>query len=136
MSITRESNVTAERHFAWLTAPQARAGFGLALIFAAVCGGSVHTLWPRAAERRSVRNEAAFRLDPNVASRTELMLLPGVGPNVSRHIIEYREHCTTGPAFRTVEELDAVRGIGPAAIARLRDYVQLELQAEPGESRR
>jgi competence protein ComEA len=53
------------------------------------------------------------------------MLLPGIGPHVSRGIIDYRERCAPRPAFKTVEELDCVRGIGPATIARLRPYLRI-----------
>jgi competence ComEA-like helix-hairpin-helix protein len=108
---------------------EARAGFGAALIFATLCGSSAYTLRPRAVEPVA-RNRAAFRLDPNAASRSELELLPGIGPNLSRRIIEYREHCARRPALRTAEDLDAVRGIGPAAVARLRDYLQFPPQAQ------
>jgi competence protein ComEA len=124
MSRTFENEATAARRPAWpIVLPQTRAGLGLALIFAAVGGGSLYTFRPRAAEPVA-RDRAALRLDPNIASRAELMLLPGIGPAVSRHIMEHREHCTTRPAYRRAEDLDAVQGIGPATLARLRAYLQ------------
>jgi comEA protein len=54
--------------------------------------------------------------DLNRASAPELDRLPGVGPVLAARIIDYRaQH----GAFRRVEELMAVRGIGPRLYARL-----------------
>jgi competence protein ComEA len=52
----------------------------------------------------------------NTASPEQLELLPGVGPAKARLIVEYREK----HAFRTVEELARVKGIGPKTVRRLR----------------
>jgi competence ComEA-like helix-hairpin-helix protein len=52
----------------------------------------------------------------NTATSDELELLAGVGPAKARAIIEYRQR----HAFRTVEELARVKGIGPATVRRLR----------------
>jgi competence protein ComEA len=52
----------------------------------------------------------------NTAAPDELELLPGVGPAKARLIVEYRaKH-----AFRTVEELARVKGIGPRTVRKLR----------------
>jgi competence protein ComEA len=46
--------------------------------------------------------------------------LPGVGPVTAGKIVAYRaQH----GAFRSVEELDAIAGIGPSRIADLRGLV-------------
>jgi len=110
--------------------PDLRTGLVLALIFGAVCGGSACTLWPSRAAAPPAPGRAVLRLDPNTASQTELLLLPGIGPRLSRSIIEHREGSETRPAFRAAEDLDAVRGVGPAGVARLRDSLQFEPRAE------
>jgi competence protein ComEA len=50
----------------------------------------------------------------------ELDALPGIGPVLARRIVEFRrEH---GP-FRRVDELRAVRGVGPKLLERIRSSV-------------
>ena len=59
-------------------------------------------------------------LDLNTATAEELMALPGIGEELSRRILEYRE--THGP-FAAVEELMEVSGIGEAKLAALEGRV-------------
>ncbi|MDP6775823.1 MAG: helix-hairpin-helix domain-containing protein [Candidatus Latescibacteria bacterium] len=59
-------------------------------------------------------------IDLNRASEADLQKLPGIGPAIARRIVAYRaEH---GP-FRRVEDLAAVRGIGPKSVERIRPLV-------------
>lgn len=60
-------------------------------------------------------------LDVNAASAEELELLPGIGPSVASAIVADR--ADRGP-FRTVDDLDRVRGIGPALVSRVRPHVR------------
>ncbi|MFI5371764.1 MAG: ComEA family DNA-binding protein [Candidatus Eisenbacteria bacterium] len=63
---------------------------------------------------------AQGRLDLNHASVTDLDALPGIGPVLAGRIVAYRrDH---GP-FRSVDELLAVRGVGPKSFGRLRERV-------------
>ena len=64
-------------------------------------------------------------LDLNRAGAAELDALPGIGPVLARRIVEHRSR--NGP-FRRVEELRAVRGVGPLLLDRLRLRVRV---AEP-----
>jgi competence protein ComEA len=65
---------------------------------------------------------AAVPLDLNRADVAELDALPGIGPVLARRIVEFRrEH---GP-FRRVEELRAVRGVGPRLLERIRPRVEV-----------
>jgi competence ComEA-like helix-hairpin-helix protein len=60
------------------------------------------------------------QLDLNSASADALDGLPGIGPTRAASIVQYRaQH---GP-FRSVEELGRVPGLGPAALARVRDHL-------------
>lgn len=61
-----------------------------------------------------------YRVNINAADRDELSLLPGVGPGVAENIIEYRER--VGP-FRTPDDLERVRRIGPTTRARIEPWV-------------
>jgi competence protein ComEA len=56
----------------------------------------------------------------NTAAPDELESLPGVGPATAAAIVRERE--ANGP-FESVDDLDRVRGIGPAKLEQLRDLV-------------
>lgn len=56
----------------------------------------------------------------NTASASELDRLPGIGPSLAQEIIGYRE---AHGAFRSVEDLLSVPGIGPAKLEALRALV-------------
>jgi competence protein ComEA len=70
-----------------------------------------------------------LRIDPNVASRSELMLLPRIGPALADYIIEYRESRAPEIAFRRAEELDNVYRIGPATVEKLRPHLRFNSPA-------
>ena len=60
------------------------------------------------------------RIDLNAATPAALDALPGIGAARAASIVQYRaQH---GP-FRSVEELGRVPGMGPAALARVRDHL-------------
>ena len=59
----------------------------------------------------------APRLDLNLASPGELEGLPGIGPALATRIVELRR---LRGRFRSVDDLLAVRGIGPATLERLK----------------
>ena len=68
--------------------------------------------------------------DLNSATESEIAALPGIGPSKARAIVEHR---TAHGAFRTVEELDDIPGIGPATIANLRGLVSVDAPVRPVE---
>lgn len=57
----------------------------------------------------------------STASAKELESVPGIGPATSARILEYR---AANGGFRTVDELIAVKGIGPKRLEQLRPYVR------------
>lgn len=62
-------------------------------------------------------------INVNTASQYELMELPGIGEKYAQRIIRFRqEH----GAFRTVEELIAVHGIGPRTLERIRPFITVK----------
>jgi competence protein ComEA len=62
-------------------------------------------------------------LDLNRATAAELDALPGVGPVLAGRILEHRAR--HGP-FERVEDLLAVKGIGPRLVERLRPRVHVK----------
>jgi competence protein ComEA len=61
-------------------------------------------------------------VDVNRATVQELERLPGIGNVLARRIIAYRD--SVG-GFRSVDQLVAVRGIGPAMIRRLTPLIRV-----------
>ena len=68
------------------------------------------------------------RIDLNAADEKTLESIPGIGPAKAAAIIEYR---TRTGGFRTVQELDAVRGIGPGILAKIAPHVTVSAPARP-----
>jgi len=59
----------------------------------------------------------------NTADAQTLQLLPGIGPAIAERIIAHRE---THGAFRIIEEITDVSGIGEARFADIRDQITVE----------
>ncbi len=66
--------------------------------------------------------ETAGKVNVNTASAEQLQLLPGVGPALASRIVDHRKQ---NGAFKTVEDLLLVRGIGEASLERLKPYVAI-----------
>lgn len=69
-------------------------------------------------------------IDPNTATVDELMTLRGIGPSLARRIVAYRSARQASAAghivFTRAEDLDAVHGIGPKTVARLRPWLTFD----------
>lgn len=70
-----------------------------------------------------LRRTARYSVDINSADWPEFEPLPGVGERLARRIVESR--ATEGP-FRSVEDLQRVRGMGEKTIERLRPYLRVD----------
>ncbi len=68
------------------------------------------------------------RIDLNNATDKELKKLPGVGNEIARRIIEYRE---LKGGFKSVEELKNIKGIGEKRFNSIKDLIVIK--AEPNE---
>ncbi len=62
-------------------------------------------------------------LNLNTATQAEIELLPGIGPALASRIIEHR---TARGSFKSITDLDAVSGIGPKMIERIKPLVRFE----------
>lgn len=59
-------------------------------------------------------------VNPNTATATELMQLPGIGAKTAERILAYRKQ--NGP-FQRLEDLMNVKGIGEKSFAKLRPHL-------------
>jgi len=72
---------------------------------------------------------AERRLNPNTAQWWELAELPGLGESLARRIVAYRQYKhssmsdTCAIVFRRWEDLQRVRGIGPAKAAAIEPWL-------------
>lgn len=64
----------------------------------------------------------AEKVNVNTAGNILLESLPGIGPAYAQRIIDYRNDYG---AFASLDDLDAVKGIGPATIEGLRNYAEV-----------
>jgi competence protein ComEA len=67
--------------------------------------------------------ELNFQIRLNEADWPEFTLLPGIGETLARRIVAHRQQ--HGP-FRTIEQLEDVKGIGPKTFRRIRPYVCID----------
>ncbi len=61
-----------------------------------------------------------LKIDINIATSSELELLPGIGPVLARRIVEERR--ITG-GFKKVNELQRVKGLSPRRVKALAPYI-------------
>ena len=73
--------------------------------------------------RESVPGSGFGRININRADINELQAVKGVGPAIAGRIVEYRN---THGAFRSVEDLINVRGIGASKMKQIRSQVTVQ----------
>ena len=78
-------------------------------------GADVSTEAMPAAARLSL----GLKLDVNEAAEEDLVLVPGLKPEVAKEIVRRRGKMP----FQKIDELIAVSGVGPRSVAKWRDYL-------------
>lgn len=66
-------------------------------------------------------------LDVNTATLKQLESLPGIGKETAKRIVDFRE--AKGP-FKSLEELQQVKGIGKGKLAKLKDRLTVGIAAQ------
>jgi competence protein ComEA len=56
----------------------------------------------------------------NTADSTQLQLVPGIGPSTAEKILQMRK---SYGSFKSVNDLTAIRGIGPKRLEKMRKYL-------------
>jgi competence protein ComEA len=103
----------------WRVEAQLAAGEGRAEIGAVTVRAEQENARSR---RRATPLQPGERLDPNTADADELQRLPRVGPSLAGRIVAHRE--ANGP-FRSLADLDAVPGVGPAVLDGIAPHLTL-----------
>lgn len=77
---------------------------------------------PKSGSSAKSGDPAPGSISLNSASASELDRLPGVGPSTAKKIMDYRQ---SHGGFTSIDELLAVKGIGPKKLADMRKYLRL-----------
>lgn len=67
-----------------------------------------------------------YQLDVNSATWVEWALLDGIGPQLAKQIVADRD--ARGP-FRSIDDVDRVRGIGPKTMDKIRPWLRVKQPA-------
>ena len=91
-------------------------------------GWAVAVVWALGAgsERNPAAGAAGVRIDLNEAGAEELQALSGVGPVLSRRIVEERDRAG---GFGSVDDLLRVQGVTMELVERLRPFVVVSGEA-------
>ena len=88
------------------------------------------TIWPFANSPSAFI--AGLPMDLNTVSADVLSLAPGLSKKLAHRMVAFREK---HGGFRTWNDLQRVKGIGPATVAYLRDYLQIDFSFIPSQKK-
>jgi competence protein ComEA len=70
----------------------------------------------------------AGKVNVNTATVSQLEELPGIGPSLAARIVDHRQK---NGAFKSVDELMAVKGIGEKNFAKIQGFLSVGATAAP-----
>lgn len=93
------------------------------IALAAIIGLGILALAHGSGERTIpvVRRAPTFEVDPNTASKAELLLLPRVGPSLAGEILKERKIVP----FESAEDVGRTKGIGDKTLKKLLPYLRV-----------
>ncbi|XZE34724.1 ComEA family DNA-binding protein [Pirellulaceae bacterium SH501] len=100
----------------------ANATFSLAAITIMAVGWMVFTEWQERIQEANGLTAAPYVVDLNLATESELHLLPGVGQKLAQQILKLRDE---RGRFSRIEELLDVPGIKETRLEQIRPYVTI-----------
>lgn len=107
--------------------------FAAAVVMTGVCLKGMAYQTPKAVSSRVASSQKVSKTkkstsavaDVNKATAEELVAVKGIGPSLAAAIIDARSR----GAFRSIEDLDRVKGIGPKKLEALRPYLRVYADA-------
>ncbi len=66
------------------------------------------------------------KINPNVDPWWKLVYLPGIGIKRAKDIVGMRQASVRKPAFVSLEDMDAIRGIGPKMLKKMSPLITFE----------
>jgi competence protein ComEA len=124
---TLPTSFNREQDFVAKSSEEAQAEFdSVSNSAAAVSSSSVGLLTDSPSTTAAPKRSRKGLLDLNRATEQDLDTLPGIGPQLAERIMEYRQ--SVG-AFRSLNELRAIKGIGNKKFDRIRPLVTVSPNA-------
>lgn len=106
-----------------------RGCFVVFIISSLLLAGFVCGLY-RASTQPVLRTESEL-INPNTAPVGSLVRLPGIGKARALDIIHFRQvNNNLNPAFKTAQDMEQIKGIGPKTAQKLKPYLTFETQVE------
>jgi competence protein ComEA len=76
----------------------------------------------------ATKKPPAQPININTADSTQLQLVPGIGPATAEKILQMRK---SYGAFKSINDLLAIRGLGPKRLEKMRKYLAVGKPAAP-----
>ena len=76
----------------------------------------------------ATKKPPAQPININTADSAQLQLVPGIGPSTAEKVLQMRK---SYGAFKSVNDLAAIRGIGPKRLEKMRKYLTVGKTAAP-----